>query len=256
MKIHQEELSDVTRYIENFGTVNIADYEGQYENYMRILRRFKDITPETRILEIGTGTGWFPIMCKMRGLQCKGLEISPQLIRHAKELGQHYGVDPDIELGNIEESEVGDNDYDIVVAFSVFEHVEHWRRGLERVYKALRPGGMLMFGSTNKFGPSGEFDFPLYGWLPDKWRYKLRIAKQGPDIMKLGIDFNQFRYPVLRKAFREIGFKKVYDRVEFADPQFTSSPGRGRVLSLCKKLPPMKAIVLTFIQDTNFVCIK
>lgn len=256
MKIHHEELPDVTRYLENFGSINLKDYESQYDGYMRILRRFKNVDGETRILEIGTGTGWFPIMCKMRGYQCKGLEISPQLIEHAKEFGRHCGVDPDIELGNIEESDVGDNEYDIVVAFSVFEHVEHWRRGLQRVYKALKPGGVLMFGSTNKFGPSGEFDFPLYGWLPDKWRYKLRVAKQGPDIMKLGIDFNQFTYPLLRKAFRDVGFREIYDRVQFADPAYTSTPARGKVLNMCKKLPPLKHVVLTFIQDTNFVCIK
>jgi hypothetical protein len=33
----------------------------------------------------------------------------------------------------------------------------------------------------NKFSlKSGEYAFPLYGWLPNSLRYKLRIAGQGP----------------------------------------------------------------------------
>lgn len=256
MRIHQEPLTDVSRYLENHGQAPLESYQPQYDNYMRVITRFMKVDGKTRILEIGTGTGWFPIMCKQRGIQCKGLEISRQLIEHAKEFGHVYGVEPDIELGNIEEADVGDNEYDVVVAFSVFEHVEHWREGLKRVYKALKPGGVLMFGSTNKFGPSGEYDFPLYGWLPDQWRYKLRISRQGPEIMKLGIDFNQFTYPLLRRAFKEVGFSKVYDRVEMGDPEHTASSKRALGLKICKSVPLAKHIALTFIQDTNFVCIK
>ena len=259
MKIHQETIPEIDRYLRNFGDEDLDGPEKvlQFENYMKMVRPFVDLTPATRILEIGTGTGWFPVQCARKGLRCKGLEISPQLIEHAKKLAERYGVEADIELGNVEESDIGDNAYDVIIASSVFEHVEHWRLGLARVYKALKPGGVFFFSSTSKFSfTSGEYGFPLYGWLPDRWRYNLRIARQGPEIMKLGIDFNQFRYSVLRREFRKLGFKRILDRVERLDSNGVGHPLKRVVAGVCKSVPPIKALYLTFSEATVFVCTK
>jgi len=203
LKVHPEPLTDVTRYIESHKHLTLEDREAEFQSTMWRIERFKHVDETTRMLEIGIGTGWFPIMCKMKGLSCKGIEISPQLVEFAMEFGRRHGVEPDIEVGNVEDAELGESVYDIVIAASVFEHVEDWRRGIQTIYRALRPGGVLYFNSTNRFSlaPSQEYHFPLYGWLPDAWRYRLRKSRQGEDIMKLGIDFNQFTHPQLRRAF-------------------------------------------------------
>src|SRR6266567_1981654 len=196
MEIQNDDISDVTRYIELHRHLRLEDKLPDWERYLRHVRKYKQIDGGTVMLEIGTGTGWFPLCCKWKGLNCKGLEISPQLIDYAHELGRGYGVDPDIELGNIENTDLGHSRYDVIIAMSVFEHVEHWRQGLRKIYDALQPGGLFLFESTNKFSiGSGEYpSFPLYGWMPNSWRYRFRIRRDGPDIMRLGIDFHQFTY--------------------------------------------------------------
>lgn len=257
MQIYDTDLSDITRYIEEKKDLSLQDYEQPFRQMLRYVEKFKQIGPETRMLEVGTGTGWFPILCKLKGLSCKGLEISPQLIAYARQQGAKLGFEPDIELGNLEESDIGTAQYDVIMCSSVFEHVEHWRKGLEKVYQALKPGGVLFFESTNKFSfTSGEFGFPLYGWLPDALRYRLRIARQGPDIMKLGIDFNQFTYFLLRSVFRKIGFSQIYDRVQIVDPSWVQHPLRRKVLVGCKHFSPLRHLVLFFFEGTTFVCIK
>lgn len=249
-------LSEIVRYIDSKRHLALDDMLPEYEGYLRLLRRFSRLTPETRILEVGTGTGWFPILCKRDGFQCKGVEISQQLIDYAKEFGRHYGIEPDIELGNIEEADIGECVYDAVFANSVFEHIRHWQIALERVFRALKPGGMFFFASTNKFSPaSDEYPLPFYGWLPDRWRYRLRVARQGPDIMKLGIDFNQFTYPQLRRAFRQVGFSGVHDRIEVVDLNRYSS-GKKAVLKLAQRTRLAKEPILWFCDATVFVCVK
>jgi SAM-dependent methyltransferase len=172
MRIAQGELSDVSRYIENHRHIRLEDKQAAYENYLRQVRRFRPVDASLEMLEIGTGTGWFPLLCKKNGLRCTGMEISPQLVAYAHEFGAAYGIVPDIRVGNIEESPLEKDRYDVIFAMSVFEHVEHWRLGLQRIYDALRPAGLLVFESTNKFSfISGEYSFPLYGWLPDGCRY-------------------------------------------------------------------------------------
>jgi SAM-dependent methyltransferase len=259
MKIHQETIPEIDRFLHNFGAEDLDGPEKvlQFENYLKMVRPYMALTPQTRMLEIGTGTGWFPVQCARKGLRCKGLEISPQLIDHARKLAAMHRVDVEIELGNVEESDIGDNQFDVIIGSSVFEHVEHWRLGLARVHKALKPGGVFFFSSTNKFSfISGEYGFPLYGWLPDQWRYKMRIARQGPEIMKLGIDFNQFRYSVLRREFRKLGFSRVLDLVDRLNPAEVKHPLKKAWLGTCKAIPPAKALTLTFATATVFVCVK
>jgi len=256
MRIYDHATADIVRYMETHRRDTLEQYEPAFENYLRLIRQGRSVDGSTRMLEIGTGTGWFPILCRTRGLQCRGLEISPPLIAFAQDFGRRYGVAPDIALGNLEESSLGREQYDVIVASSVFEHVEHWRRGLEKIYDALAPGGALFFESTNKFSfTSGEYGFPLYGWLPNAWRYRLRIALQGPDIMRLGIDFHQFTYFGLRRVFRQLGFAVVKDRVDLAS--LDRLHGIKRLLvSAARRFPPLRHLLLLFAETTTFVCVK
>jgi 2-polyprenyl-3-methyl-5-hydroxy-6-metoxy-1,4-benzoquinol methylase len=257
VKIHHEELSDVSRYLENHKDIPLEEKRSQFEGIMRVVERHHPIDAGTRILEIGTGTGWLPILCNLRGWNCKGIEISPQLVNFANQWCARYGIEPCIELGNLEDSDLGRDRYDVIICSNVFEHVEHWRSGVRKVYHALQPGGVMFFESTNKCSfTSGEFAFPLYGWLPNQARYRLRIARQGPDIMKLGIDFHQFTHSGLRREFRRAGFSRILDRVQIADPATVSAEWKKSVVRISKSFPPAKAMALMFSDATRFICQK
>jgi 2-polyprenyl-3-methyl-5-hydroxy-6-metoxy-1,4-benzoquinol methylase len=259
MHIHYEELTDVARYIENHSHITLEDQTPRLENVLKIIRRFRKLDSESRILEIGIGSGWFQIYCRRQGLRIHGLEISPQLIEVARNFGNRYEIELELELGNIEEAAIGKETHDVIVAASVFEHVEDWKDGIRTVFEALRPGGVFFFDSTNKFSlTSGEFDFPLYGWMPNKWRYRLRRARQGEDIMKHGIDFHQFTYPQLRRAFKEIGFSKVVDMVDSKDVRLFRNDQywKSFLVQVLQRNRPLKHLFLTFAPATFFICVK
>ena len=259
MHIHYGELTDVARYIENHAHIRLEDQAPALENILDNIRRFKALDGGSRILEIGVGSGWFQIYCMKQGLNIRGLEISPQLTEVAKGIGRRYDTDLNIEVGNIEETDIGEAAHDVIIAASVFEHVEDWRQGVKKIFRSLKPGGVFYFDSTNKFSfTSGEYNFPLYGWMPNSWRYRLRRARQGGDIMKLGIDFHQFTYPQLRGYFREVGFSTVMDFVDFKDLSKIRSPRpwKKAVFSTLKKSKPLKHAALTFAPATIFICVK
>jgi 2-polyprenyl-3-methyl-5-hydroxy-6-metoxy-1,4-benzoquinol methylase len=257
MQVHYEQLAEVTRYLETRKNVRLADKEAEFDQLATVIGRFRLMDATTQVLEIGTGMGYIPIICGLRGIPCRGLEISPQLIDHAKNLADEVGTSVDITLGNLEDTDIGANRWDIIIAASVFEHIEYWRAGLAKVYAALKPGGVFFFESTNKFSfTSGEYKgVPLYGWLPDAARYALRKKVHGEDIMKLGIDFNQFTYPLLRREFRRLGFRRVVDRVQLTDTAaltgLTKSIGEA-----AQKVAPLRHLILTFRETTIFICIK
>jgi 2-polyprenyl-3-methyl-5-hydroxy-6-metoxy-1,4-benzoquinol methylase len=259
VEVHQEHLTDVARYIEHNANVRYEEQLPIVENVFETVGLFKSLNQSHRILEIGVGNGWLQIYGKQKGYDINGLEISHQLIDLAKQNAAKVGTDIDVTLGNIEDSDVGQSEYDVVIASSVFEHVEDWQTAVARVYRALKPGGVFYFDSTNKFSfISGEYAFPLYGWLPNRLRFGLRKWRHGKDIMKLGIDFNQFTYPQLRRAFTRAGFSNVKDFIEFKDPsRIRSSAGMKRVvLAVVRKSKLLKSALLTFSPATIFVCVK
>jgi 2-polyprenyl-3-methyl-5-hydroxy-6-metoxy-1,4-benzoquinol methylase len=253
---HAAALQD---FIDESKDVRVEDKMAEFNDIFKVVKRYKTLDAKTKILEVGTGTGWLVIQCERLGMKCKGIEVSADLVDCARRLGQNYGVHPDIEIAKIEEANLGTNEYDVIIASSTFEHVANWREGLRKVFHALKPGGVFFFYSTNKFSfKSGEYDFPFYGWLPDRWRYRLRSARQGNIIMQWGIDFNQFTYFQLRRFFGQLGYATVLDRIDILDADHLNHPTwqRKLILGALKRLQLLKHGFLFFSNGTLFVCIK
>jgi 2-polyprenyl-3-methyl-5-hydroxy-6-metoxy-1,4-benzoquinol methylase len=258
MKVSQEALDDVDRYLRNHDHLDLEDFRVEFTGTKRNIERYVRLRPELKILEVGCGTGWFPILMRLEGYDCEGLEISWQLRDKADSVARKWGLPSSgIRLGNIEDAEIGTLAYDVIVCNAVFEHVEDWKLGLHRVTRALRPGGVLLFSSTNKFSLiSGEYRFPLYGWLPDKARYALRRLMQGSEIMKLGVDFHQFRHGQLRRAFQDLGYTVIHDRVDMKEPSDVQNLTKRSLLKLARRNKLVKTLALTFSPATVFTCVK
>ncbi len=256
MKIAHQESLPFTRYIEMKKSVTLNDYEADFQNIIGNVKKFKNIDKDTSILEIGSGMGWFQLLCKKNGILCKGIDISPQLVEYSYEFGKKYGLVPDIEVGNIEDGDIGLDKYDVIIATSVFEHVEYWQDGINNVYDALKEGGIFYFVSTNKFSiSSSEGMFPLYGWLPNWIRKQLLIQREGKEIIELGLDFNQFNYFQLRKFFNHVGFSDIHDFTEFIEPNSLNKWQRAG-LNFAKRAKLFRSLVLLLSPVTYFICVK
>jgi SAM-dependent methyltransferase len=238
----------------------IEEYEPEFERYVQRIGRFIRLRPGTRILEVGTGTGWFMVQCRLRGLKCDGIEHNPFSVKHAKELGRRHGFELSIRTEGIEEVELPEGEYDVVVAMSVLEHVEHYRRALDNIHRTLKPGGVFYCYSTNKFSVrSGEYPLPLYGLLPYSARRALRVRLRGESIVESGgIDFNQFTYFGLRRALRQAGFSRVYDKFQFLQPEDVVRPTRWRILAAraLRAAPPLRIAARVVDSGTCFIAIK
>jgi 2-polyprenyl-3-methyl-5-hydroxy-6-metoxy-1,4-benzoquinol methylase len=102
------------------------------------------ISANTSLLEIGCGNGYFLMEISKKGVQTSGLEFNDYAIQNA--LDQKLNVRKEAIQDHALTHE---NSYNYVCAFQVFEHVPQIREILLASIKALKPGGLLIFGVPN-----------------------------------------------------------------------------------------------------------
>ena len=106
-----------------------------------------------RLLDIGTGTGYFPALMLRRGWQADAVEKSAGARRFAKE---HFGLDvlPEEALQTLEEGS-----YDVITLWHVMEHIEPLNELWQRLNTLLAPKGVLIVAVPN----ASSFDADRYG---------------------------------------------------------------------------------------------
>lgn len=97
-----------------------------------------------RILEIGAGRGWFLEQASKHGWQTCALEINESALSHLRSRGiDRIVVEP------AESFLVDAGVMDVVRMWDVIEHLESPHKAVERIWQALRPGGLLRLSTTN-----------------------------------------------------------------------------------------------------------
>jgi ubiquinone/menaquinone biosynthesis C-methylase UbiE len=107
-------------------------------------RRLINQIPERcrNILEIGCGTGEFSRLLASRAERVLALDLSPQMIRLARESSKLY---PNIDFveGDVMTSQLPDNQFDCIASLTTFHHLP-MTDILKKTKRALKPGGVFV----------------------------------------------------------------------------------------------------------------
>jgi SAM-dependent methyltransferase len=232
------------------------DLVGLVDALLRDVNRARPLSPESRVFEVGVGTGWLLADLAKRGYVCEGIELNPWIREHAVEAMSAQSLDVPIREGAIEDADLPAESFDVVLAESVLEHVPDYRRTLRLIFASLKPGGVFHMNSSNRFCPmSGEYGLPLYGWLPRPLRFRLRHHSPDERLSAAALDWNQFTYWGLRRELRRVGFSEVYDRFDLLRPSDKTGAKRALIASY-KRVPAAKWPLLLFDFGTAFCCVK
>ena len=107
--------------------------------FHRAANLLKQYGSKGRLLDVGTGFGFFLVEMKKRGWETAGVEISQKAIDYA---GDVLGLT--IYPGPLEKAAFPDNDFDAVTGFYIVEHLSHPMAFLRECYRILKPGGLLL----------------------------------------------------------------------------------------------------------------
>ncbi len=100
-----------------------------------------------RLLDVGAARGVFLDLARSRGWTVRGVELSSEGVRVARE---RFGLE--VAETTLEGAGFPDGSFDVVHMSHVLEHLDQPLRSLAEVRRVLKPGGILALEVPNEFG--------------------------------------------------------------------------------------------------------
>ena len=130
---------------EAFQTQRIREFED--EKHARWLAEFNHYIPHDRtlrVLDLGTGTGFFAFVFAAEGHDATGIDLTPDMIEKAKETVGILGVDAQFEVMDAEQPAFPPESFDVLVTRNLTWTLPHLPMAYREWYKLLKPGGVLI----------------------------------------------------------------------------------------------------------------
>lgn len=166
--MEQELLQEIASYwgtrAEGYSEVNEKELAGsQREAWLHVLEeQFPEKKKEEmKILNIGTGPGFFPMILSEAGYTVTAVDYTEEMLEKAKEnLGKYtkYGLERvTLQRMDAQNLEFADETFDVVISRNLTWNLEKPEQAYQEWMRVLKPGGVLL-----------NFDANWYGYLYDE----------------------------------------------------------------------------------------
>lgn len=104
-----------------------------------------------RVLDIACGEGYGSFALAREAATVVGVDISEDAIRHAREEYGQRAANLEFVVGSAANIPLGDASVDLVVSFETIEHHDQHEAMIREIRRVLRPGGLVVISSPNKY---------------------------------------------------------------------------------------------------------
>lgn len=164
--MEQELLQEIASYwgtrAEGYSEVNEKELAGsQREAWLHVLEEQFPEKEEMKILDIGTGPGFFPMILSEAGYTVTAVDYTEEMLEKAKEnLRKYtkYGLERvTLQRMDAQNLEFADETFDVVISRNLTWNLEKPEQAYQEWMRVLKPGGVLL-----------NFDANWYGYLYDE----------------------------------------------------------------------------------------
>jgi len=149
-----------------------------------------------RVLEVGSGLGFFLDVCEELGIMAEGCDIAERAVSYANRRRER------VRLGTLDDHYRNES-FDAIFAFNLIEHLTHPESFFVEAKRGLKPGGMLVLETPIQ--QSLFHRLSRVGYLTSKGRLNFLGVRPGGHIYKFSI--KTFRY-----LCNDMGFRILYQK--------------------------------------------
>lgn len=131
--------------------------------WMAELKKYLPEKNNLRILDVGCGTGFFTILLAKEGHQVTGIDLTPDMITHAKELAEEEKADCRFMVMDAEAPDFPDEEFDVIVSRNLTWTLPDAEHAYQEWFRVLKPGGVMINLDANY----GAADFADTADLPE-----------------------------------------------------------------------------------------
>ncbi len=168
----------------------------RYDEVLDMVVKLAEISPGTRVLDIGTGTGNLARRCVARGGSLVGLDPSTLMLSKAR---GKLADDPRAKFQQVNEPFLRipypDSSFDVVVSTYAFHHIPHrlQPKSVCEMFRVLKRGGIWSLGDLLFENKEAEQEaLRKYEWLEEE--YFARIEELRPVFSELGMVLNSQQF--------------------------------------------------------------
>jgi SAM-dependent methyltransferase len=127
------------------------------------LKRYEFARPHCvgkHVLDAGCGVGYGSAFLGQSARSVVGIDVSEEAIDYA--LARYGGGNVEFVVGDLQQLERGDAEFDAVVAFEVIEHLPHPDRFVAEARRVLKPDGVLVVSTPRAEPGAARPDNPFH----------------------------------------------------------------------------------------------
>lgn len=178
----------------------LENLEPSYWGAIHAIKNILNVDKSARIIELGSGLGYFTYSLNVAGYNVQGLDISLDAVNNAnKKFGDYYLCGDLFDF-----AEYNLDSYDIVIMTEVIEHLDDPKEFIKAIKRMLKSNGKLIFTTPNKsFYPNS------ISWYTDSppvhcWWFSEKSIRYIADLLNMKLTFVEFddyykKHPFINK---------------------------------------------------------
>ena len=107
-------------------------------------RRYIPNDRTLRILDLGTGTGFFAFLLAQEGHQVTGIDLSEEMILRARSCAENLDVQADFAVMDAEDPSFAPGSFDVLITRNLTWTLPHLEKAYQSWYQLLDKGGLLL----------------------------------------------------------------------------------------------------------------
>ncbi len=222
-------------YNKPFGNYNFQESFLRIRDFSYIIELLSlQTSRKYSLLDLGCGPGWTSIMMAKLEIMVTGIDISEAMIAIAKERTKKEGLKINFLVSDIEKIDF-ENQFDRVLSYDALHHCPNELEVLKNIYKALKPGGLVLIVEPNK-----------------KHYHNKKTQKIA---QRFGILEKGYTPYYLKREMKKIGFKKI---IRYHCNYGINKPSKDGIVSLIRQVVRLviTRVILAHYQSQVWVVAK
>lgn len=132
-------------------SINDGLDRGDMERWISKISRYVDLNKKLRVLDIGTGPGFFPIILGKMGHTVTAIDCTEAMLEIADENCKKYGVNAVFKKMDAEDLEFPENSFDLIISRNLVWNLEHPKNAYMEWLRVLDKGGRILIFDGNHY---------------------------------------------------------------------------------------------------------